>query len=78
MEKDWQFEISSCKLASQVVLAVKNLPANAGDIRDSSSKKDPTSDPGSRVSHGYSCSRWRMVGPLSDQALKHCAVTDSL
>ena len=35
VEKDWQFEISRCKLASQVVLAVKNLPANAGDVRDS-------------------------------------------
>ena len=57
MEKDWQFEISSCKLASQVVLVVKNLPANAGDIRDSGLIPGSGRSPGG--GHGnplqYSC-----------------------
>ena len=57
VEKDWQFEISSCKLASQVVLAVKNLPANAGDIRDSGLIPGSGRSPGG--GHGnplqYSC-----------------------
>ena len=57
VEKDWQFEISSCKLASQVVLVVKNLPANAGDIRDSGLIPGSGRSPGG--GHGnplqYSC-----------------------
>ena len=62
MEKDWQFEISSCKLASQVVLAVKNLPANAGDIRDSGLIPGSGRSPGG--GHGnplqYSCREYLM------------------
>ena len=41
-EHDWETEMNwtelNCKLwASQVVLVVKNPPANAGDVRDASS-----------------------------------------
>lgn len=32
----------------------------------SSIQKRPSFRSGLRVSHGYSCSRWRVVGPLSD------------
>ena len=43
--------------ASQVVLVVKNLPANAGDIRDSSSIPGSERAPGGRHSNPlqYSC-----------------------
>ena len=57
VEKDWQFEISRCKLASQVALVVKNLPANAGDVRDSGLIPGSGRSPGG--GHGdplpYSC-----------------------
>ena len=46
-----------CTWASQVVLMVKNLPANAGDIRDSGLIPGSGRSPGGRPGHPfqYSC-----------------------
>ena len=54
---DWVTELRSISWASQVVLVVKNLPANSGDIRDAGSI--PRSGRSPRERHGnplqYSC-----------------------
>ena len=42
--------------ASQVVLVVKNPPANAGDIRDTGSIPGPGRSPGEGHSNPFQCS----------------------
>ena len=44
-------KIYACILASQVALKVKNLPANAGDVRDTCLLPDSGRSPGGGHAH---------------------------
>ena len=52
--------------ASQVVLGVKNLPANAGDIRDAGSISESGRSPGER--HGNSLQYPCLENPMNREA----------
>ena len=52
-------------MASQVVLVVKNLPANAGDIRDMGLIRGSGRSPGGRHSNPLQDSSWRI--PWTEQ-----------
>ena len=47
-------------VVSQVVLAVKNLPANAGDVRDTGSAPRSESSPGGGLDNPLSILAWRI------------------
>ena len=54
------------KWASQVVLVVKNLPANAGDIRDTGSIPASGRSPGGR--HGNPLQYYCLENPMDREA----------
>ena len=52
-------KMRACILASQLALKVKNLPANAGDVRDICSIPDSGRSPGGGHAHHSSILAWR-------------------
>ena len=54
------FELHFNKRVSQVVLVVKNPPANAGDVRDMSSNLQVRNIPGGGHCNPLSVLAWRM------------------
>ena len=55
----------TCERASQVALAVKNPPANAGDIRDEGSIPGLGRSPGEAMGTHFSILTWRI--PMTEE-----------